>query len=311
VLLEFLVPSYKRKESLLGAIESIALQILENQFEGKVSVTITDDCSPNVTTEWLSDNFSKYSGFLNFSQNDSNKGMSCNIRDMVVSSQATFCTILTDDDQLQPNTLVEIVEKIEEIEMFDDSDDYASFYVPRFSYEEDGSLRCIACNSFDDDTVIDPGPLNSARYFQDGFILTGLFIRPQKINFEIWNKYLSNCYFPVIYFSDLLLKYKCLYINSNWFVHTVMNQCHWESWGNTEVARRERLFKDYMKAVTVACSIAFANTTSVLTKLCIYYQEYQSYKWRYSLQIMGINKATNVSSFTKDRVAFRAAKMLS
>jgi glycosyltransferase involved in cell wall biosynthesis len=200
--LEFLIPSYKRPESFVRAVLSVASQVEELNISDRVKVTVVDDCSPNIDLTETIEAVAPFSRFVSVRQNDKNKGMSLNIRDMVAESVADFCTVLTDDDLLQPDSLKEIIETIDNLD--NEQHTVGSFFVPRYSYLEDGSLECIVCNPFTEDTTIAPGTLNSVQYLENGFILTGMFFNPKLINFKLWDKYIENSFFPVIYGSYIL-----------------------------------------------------------------------------------------------------------
>jgi hypothetical protein len=274
--LEFLIPSYKRPQSFVRAVLSVALQVEELKIGDRVKVTVVDDCSPNIDLAETIDTISPFSQFVSVRQNDVNKGMSLNIKDMVAGSVADFCTILTDDDLLQKDSLKQIIETIDNLDK--EQQVVGSFFVPRYSYLEDGSLHCIVCNPFSEDTKIEPGALNSLRYLDNGFILTGLFFNPKLINFEAWGNHIDNSFFPIIYFADLLLNHECLYINKNWFLHTVNNECHWDSWGKTEQQRLSRLYNDYMKAVALSSQKSLARGSGLLPNISLLQQEFTCYK---------------------------------
>jgi glycosyltransferase involved in cell wall biosynthesis len=274
--LEFLIPSYKRPDTVIKAIQSVAFQVEELELSDRVQITVVDDCSPNITELEMLEAISQFRHFVIFTKNDTNKGMSLNIRDMVANSSSTFCTVLTDDDRLQPNSLGEMIQTLDEL-----NGDIGSFFVPRYCYTEDqSSIRWIGCDAFDKDTIIKPSPLSSLQYLYNGFVLTGLFFNPKLINFKLWDENIENGFFPVIYFADLLMNYECLFINRNWFVHTILNECHWDSWGATEQARISRLYKDYMRAVTISAQIALSRasnlsyTASLLKAEALCYQKH-------------------------------------
>jgi len=306
--LEFLIPSYKRPHTVIEAVKSVALQVEELQLSSRVKITIIDDCSPNINNSEIINAISPFSSFVTYTQNNVNKGMSLNIRDMVAQSNASFCTVLTDDDRLQPNSFKEIIEILDSIENDKDKCKVASFFVPRYSYLEDQSLHCIVCNPFDKDTKIKPSPLNSLKFLHNGFILTGLFFKPKLINFQLWDDNIENSFFPVIYFADLLLNHESMYINKNWFIHTVLNECHWDSWGKTQQARLSRLYKDYMKAVTISSKISLSKVSEFLSTISLLNEEFLDYKMQINSTLPQLSKdLRNVDKLTSSRVTYKLA----
>lgn len=306
--LEFLIPSYKRPQTLIKSVNSLAEQVKKFGLEKRIKITVVDDFSPNINTTEILEEISQFSGFVTFRQNSVNKGMSLNIRDMVANSSAEFCTILTDDDFLQPNSLEEIVETLDSLSKNKEETIIGSFFVPRYSYLEDQSLHCIVCKPFNEDTMILSSPLNSVRYLHNGFILTGFFFRPKLINFQLWDQHIENSFFPVIYFADLILKYKCMFFNRNWFVHTVLNECHWDSWGDTEQARLSRLYKDYMKAVTISSKNALSKVVGFIPTIQLLKAEFCAYKFQINGFFPSLNKERRtVDDLTSNRAAYKLA----
>lgn len=305
-LLEFLIPSYKRPQTVIKAIESIALQVRDLQLSDIVKVTVVDDCSPNIDCSEIINFISPFSDFISFAQNNVNKGMSLNIRDMVLNSEAIFCTVLTDDDCLQANSLSHIIEFLNTLSQNSNNLTIASFFVPRYSYLEDHSLHCVVCNPFNKNTIINSSPLNSIKYLHNGFILTGLFFKPKLIDFHLWNDYIENSFFPIIYFADLLLKYDCVFINQNWFVHTVLNKCHWESWGKTEKSVLARLYVDYIIAVTLSTERALPKASRGIYSLCILREEFFLYLKQMNSTLSIINMA-NIDKSISSRSTYKLA----
>lgn len=308
--LEFLIPSYKRPETLPLTVDSVVRQIVENHLETRVSIMVVDDCSPNVDAAVLADKFSSYKDIITYSKNQINKGMSLNIRDMVASSQADYCCILTDDDRLQPGALTKIITVIDGLNDLCGTASIGAFYVPRYSYLEDGSLHCIVCEPFKTNRIIEPGPLSMIKYLHDGFILTGLFFQPRLINFHLWDQHVENVFFPLIYFSDLLGKHRCLFVHDNWFIHTVLNECHWESWGTTEKARYTRLYKDYMEVVSIAAEEAFSRTSHLIDILLIFIEEVKRYAHQISSALTLNVDNLSVYPITRRRVSYWVARFL-
>jgi Glycosyl transferase family 2 len=304
--LEFLIPSYKRPQSIVRSVLSVALQVEELNISDRVKITVVDDCSPNIDLAETIAAISPYSQFVSVKQNEINKGMSLNIRDMVAGSVADFCTILTDDDLLQKDSLKQIIETIDNLDK--EQHTVGSFFVPRYSYLEDGTLHCIVCKPFSEDTIIAPGTLSSLRYLENGFILTGLFFNPEFINFKIWEEHIENSFFPVIYFADLLLNHESLFINKNWFVHVVNNECHWDSWGKTEQQRTLRLYNDYLKAVALSSKQALSRESGIVPNLTLLKQEFICYKRQMNTSLPWLaNDNRNVEKSMLLRVSYLLA----
>jgi hypothetical protein len=246
-LLEFLIPAYKRFDGAINAAQSVARQIRAHSLDKLVTIRIVDDASPGFSSIDMAKALSEWKDYVQIGANPSNKGMSLNIYDMVASSTAKFCMILTDDDWLFTGALPEIAACLDSIA---GRPDIGGIFTPRYSYLEDGSLHCVVCRPYKHDKLIDPGPANSLRHCHNGFILTGFIFRPNLMAKEEWRENIQNSFFPVINFWGILRSYSVLFIDRNWFQHTVLNVCHWEAWGEGPKQQRRRLYSDYMNAIS-------------------------------------------------------------
>ncbi len=110
------------------------------------------------------------------------------------------------------------------------SNSVPAIWTPRYSYLENDELLYVACNPFKDSTLVKPSIVNAAKYMNNGFVLSGLIVRAEYIDFEFWDEYKENAYFPMIFFGDLIFRFGAYYWNKNIVHHTVMNKCHWERW---------------------------------------------------------------------------------
>ena len=273
-ILEFLIPAYKRFDGAIKAARSIANDISAYSLSDYVSIRIVDDASPGVSRKLFSDSLSEYSEYVQLELNQVNKGMSLNIFDMVRSSEASFCAILTDDDWLFPGCLVEIISCLERVV---DCPEVGGVFTPRYSYLEDNSLHCVICRPFERDTLIRPGPINSLRYSHNGFILTGFVFRPCLMSERDCRTNIQNSFFPVVNFWKILGSHSILFVDRNWFHHTVLNHCHWESWGSDVIEQRHRLYVDYMDAIAYMAQNSSGRGPFYLCLLPIFFCEVREY----------------------------------
>ena len=251
-LLEFLIPTYKRFDGALYASASILSEIIQYNLQSVVLVTVCDDASPEFdATQFASAlnqlcNLCNRNIALNISVNSVNKGMSRNIYDMVRSSQARYCTIITDDDLLFKDALPSILATLLRL-----GKGFSGVFTPRYSYLSSGELYCIECNIARQEKAIVGSPSSTLYHCRNGFILTGFIFNPQHIDYDLWMDHIENAYFPVIYFASLLWKSALLYIPKKWFQHTVLNPCHWESWGADQSEQYLRLYRDYLDSLMI------------------------------------------------------------
>ena len=248
-LLSICIPTYKRPATLRRCIDSIVSQIDEFALSDSVAIHVANDASPDDTAGVLQA-YESLSFFTGVSR-EQNLGMNINIKTMLeeIGTVSDFQLIITDDDYLQPNTLGEIVEFLRLQQ--GDSESRPAIWTPRYSYTEDDELHCIVCNPFDDSQAVEPSAVNAGKYMGNGFVLSGLILRAKFIDYEFWEQYRDNAFFPVIFFGELLLKYGAYYWDRNIVHHTVLNECHWENWGKSEVIIHLRLFSDYLNGFRI------------------------------------------------------------
>ncbi len=247
-LLSICIPTYKRQENLRRCIASALDQVEKFGLSGDVAIYVVDDASPDDTKTVLAE-FSHLDYFLGISRQQ-NLGMNQNIKAMLqeAAAMSRFQLILTDDDYLQPDCLQEIVEFLHQ---FDGEEAPAAIWTPRYSYTEDGELHAVLCSPFNRDVLVKPSVSAAARYMENGFVLSGLIVRAEKIDFDFWETYRDNAYFPAIFFGDFLLRSGAQYWHRSIAHHTVLNECHWERWGKNDVVITLRLFSDFIEAYRV------------------------------------------------------------
>jgi hypothetical protein len=261
--LDIIIPCFKRPQGAVVAATSVLRQIKQYDVADQVNLIIWDDSTPGLDIGYFAQSLSDFDGLFRLGQNNANKGMSGNIYDLVSSSKSTFCTILTDDDWLEDDSLPEILDEIGAITA---SDNLAhqlyigAFFVPRYSYLEDGSLHCIECKPFACDSLIPPSPWNVMRYCRNAFILTGLFFRPALVNLSLWQTHKANSFFPLFYYSSIAISSHVKFLDRKWLHHTCLNLCHWEAWGETDLQRYSRLHSDYLRALVMIAHI-YPSTT--------------------------------------------------
>ncbi len=248
-LLTICIPTYKRSKTLQRCIESVATQIDEYDLSTLVDIYVANDASPDDTLDVLK-GFDSLTYFNSISRK-TNLGMNVNIQNMLseVKEKSKYQLIITDDDYLQPDSLSETVEFLKDEN--NKIKDIAAIWTPRYSYTDDGDLHTVVCNPFNKNMFVKPSVSHVGKYMNNGFVLSGLIIRAKYIDYDFWEKYKENAYFPVIFFADLLLQNGAYYWNKNLVYHTVLNECHWERWGETELLIELRLFSDYLNAYSI------------------------------------------------------------
>lgn len=248
ILLSVCIPTYKRQDNLRRCIQSVIDQIERYDLSDSVLIYVVDDASPD-DTKAVMDEY-RHLGYFDGISRQENLGMNQNIKVMLqeAAQLSRFQLIITDDDKLQEGCLPDIVRYLKQ---FDEENTPVAVWTPRYSYTEDGELHAVLLNPFDHDVVIRPSAKSAAKYLVNGFVLSGLIVRADMIDFTFWDSYKDNGYFPAIFFADYLLRSEVRYWNKNIAYHTVLNECHWERWGRNDIMISLRLFSDFIKAFEI------------------------------------------------------------
>jgi glycosyltransferase involved in cell wall biosynthesis len=248
-LLTFCIPTYKRPDTLRRCIDSIVAQIEKFKLSDTVDIYVTNDASPDDTANVLRayESLSYFKGVTR----EKNLGMNVNIKSMLieVAKSSDYQFIITDDDFIQPDILGETAAFLREQQNVPNR--VAAIWTPRYSYTEDGELYCIVCNPFKDSSPVNPSASHAGKYMNNGFVLSGLILRAESIDFDFWEKYKENAYFPMIFFGELIYRSGAFYWNKNLVHHTVLNNCHWESWGRNELLIWMKKFVDIFNAYDI------------------------------------------------------------
>ena len=245
-LLSICIPTYKRPNTLHRCIVSVVEQIQHFSLQEQVQIYVTNDASPDNTAQIL-DEFKPLDFFKGVSR-EKNLGMSANIKCMLEEAlrESVFQLILTDDDYLQPEVLESIINFLSE--QLAVNPDIPLILTPRYSYTEDGNLHTVVCRPHKQDAIFPPSISNAGRYMFNGFVLSGIIVKSSEIDFSLWNEYLENAYFPVIFSGDLILRKRSYFWDKNIIHHSVHNECHWERWGNSDAEISLRLYIDFINA---------------------------------------------------------------
>jgi hypothetical protein len=247
--LAILVPVYQREQGALRAVRSVVSQAGRYLDRGQLSIQLRDDASPTIDAKKLTAACHSLDPRIQVDINSSNLGMSANIRLMVQGCTASFCTILTDDDWLEPGSIDLLMEIIERLEGSSPHGDTAAICCPRYSYTEVGRLVSISCRIAPADQLFAPSPHTAMTLADKGYILTGLVFRPDRVDQNFWCRHQENAFFPILYFASLLCRGSCQYLDRPLVHHTVLNHCYWETWGATPIQQQQRLCRDFLTAL--------------------------------------------------------------
>ena len=248
-LLSICIPTYKRPDTLRRCIDSVVTQIQQFNQQECVEIYVANDTSPDNTAQVLSEFESL--DFFRCVNRETNLGMSMNIKAMLGEALefSTFQLVITDDDYLLTGTLDELVEFV--ADQNSSNPDVSLIWTPRYSYLESGELHGIVCETFSEDRLVSPSYSNAGRFMYNGFVLSGLIVKAREIDFSFWDEYQENAYFPVIFSGEMILRNPSMYLNKSIVYHSVLNECHWDRWGQSDAEITLRLCIDYLNAYVV------------------------------------------------------------
>lgn len=269
-LLTVCIPTYKREKSLRRCIDSVLDQVEKFGLADEVGVFVANDASPDDTAALIE----SYQGVSYFwaANREKNLGMSVNIKSMLEEAvqRSDYQLIITDDDFLEPDVLGDIVSVLQGYR--NRRPPVAAIWTPRYSYTEDGGLHCVVCDPFREDFSILPSAFNVGRHMKNGFVLSGLILCGSQIDFDFWERYAENAYFPAICFGDIVNRRGAQFWHKSIVHHTVLNECHWERWGKNDVVIELRLFCDYVGMYDILA----ARMGNVLQRIQFYYGAFPS-----------------------------------
>ena len=116
LLLEILIPTYNRHKYLSKNLTIVLDAIKSLDLSEKVGVVVSDNCSPDETSDILKDFHNKFSdssvSFVQLNQTE-NIGLEKNTLATLQNSRSSFCMFLGDDDFLQEGYLKSVIKQIE------------------------------------------------------------------------------------------------------------------------------------------------------------------------------------------------------
>ena len=221
-----------------------------------------------------------------------------------------FCTVLTDDDWLQPGVLLDI---LNHLEMLAEFPNIAGIFTPRYSYLEDGNLHCIACRPFTKNKILSA---KSIKFIEILF----QWIYPYWFYFSYIPSWPSTNGWPItkmytflfINFSSILRTHSLQFVDKNWFHHTVLNLCHWESWEILKSSRCVAYILTTLMLLPFLPIVALSHMYPLFTSLGIFLVELKEYSRQIYLYSRTENSYLSYSShLVRKRHAFRLSLLLS
>lgn len=235
-LISVLIATYNRAQSLCRAIESV-LDHPGDYFE----LVIGDDGSPDNTAEavrpYLTDPRVRYY------RNAVNLGMRDNYLKIFREAQGDYIFILTDDDWMVKGGLERIAQVIREHPQVG----YILSHLPTVD-ERTGKVVGIH-RAFVTDRLVEPSLQNMANIAGHAWVLSRQVLRRDLIDWETWEKFKENIFFPIIFSGRVLLKAPYYYLADSIVMHTWFNKVFWHAFGKDQLEIDFNLSADRYRAM--------------------------------------------------------------
>ncbi len=221
-LISVVIGTYKRADDLDRAIAS-ALAQPGDDFEVVVGDDGSQDHTPAVIRKHSAD------PRLRSYRNAANLGMQENMLKVVREGRGHFIFILTDDDYMVPGAL-ETVRRV--LAKYPDVG-YVLSHLPTVDERTGGVVNLH--RTFPTDRLTPPGLESVGQIAGSAWVLSRQILRRDWIDWETWEKYRANIFFPIIAAGRMLLRAPCVYVAEPMVMHTWFNAVHWQAFGPNEL----------------------------------------------------------------------------
>lgn len=235
-LISVLIATYNRSESLCRAIQSV-LDQPGDYFE----LVIVNDASPDNTHEavqpYLVDPRVRYS------RNEVNLGMCENYLNIFGQASGDYIFVLTDDDWLVDGGLERVAQTIRKYPQVG----YILSDLPTVDART-GEIVSMD-RAYSTDKLMEPSLENMAQLVGFAWVLSRQVIRRDLIDWETWQKFKNNIFFPIIYSGRALLKAPSYYMAEQIVMHTWFNEVFWHKFGKDQLDIGFNLSVDHHQAL--------------------------------------------------------------
>ena len=230
-LLSVVIPTFKRAKELDRAIGSVLAEP-GDFFE----VLVGDDGSPDETPQVVAGHAGdpRLRGY----RNEGNLGMQENVLKVVREARGEYVFILTDDDVLEPGALERVAQAVR-------AHPEAGYLLSHLA-TVDARTGAVANvhRTFAADTVTVAGLKSVVRAAGSAWVLSRQVLKRDCIDWDTWEMFRGNIFFPIIVAGRLLLQYPSFYLADFLVKHTWFNELHWGAFGPDELAIELRLAAD-------------------------------------------------------------------
>lgn len=224
-ILSVVVPTYMRTVEVNRCLGSIllALKECESNTLQDIEVLVSNNGGSTLEKQLLDDIASLVDVVV--INRAANVGLKANVCLASERSSGEYFLWVTDDDLLLPHAIKYIYTEIR------CNRDVSFFWgkLPTFDVR-DGSLVCIASDSFPQSQTIDPSVACAIQFCTMGWALTRQIYRRRDIDFERYINF-DNAYFCILMAADMLSSRKCRFLDVSYVHHSYFNHEYWDEWG--------------------------------------------------------------------------------
>ncbi len=220
--LSILIATFNRANDLDRCVSSVLAEP-EDFFE----VIIGDDASPDHTPQIVA----KYQqdSRVRCYRNQVNLGMQENYWKIVHLARGEYIFILTDDDYLLPGAF----ERVARVIRAHPEVGYILSHLP--SMDERTRQVVDLHRTFSDDILVQPSIAAMTRLVRSAWVLSRQVLKRELIDWETWEHFKRNIFFPIIWTGRLLLRAPMYYIADTLVMHTFFNKVYWNAFGPNEL----------------------------------------------------------------------------
>ncbi len=221
-LISVSIATYNRAANLDRAICS-ALAEPGDFFE----VVVGDDASPDHTQAVIQAHRTD-SRFRDY-HNERNLGLQANVRKAAQAAQGDYIFILTDDDYLLPGALTQTAQMIT-------AHPDAGYFLSHLPSVDERSGQILHWHRTFAKSGWHPAGLQTMRAIAgSAWVLSRQILRRDQVEWEVWERFGQNIFFPLIVAGRLLLRAPCYYLAEPLVMHTFFNRVFWDAFGRDQL----------------------------------------------------------------------------
>jgi glycosyltransferase involved in cell wall biosynthesis len=240
-LLSVIIATYKRADDLERCIDSVLAEV-GDYFE----VVIGDDGSPDHTSKVVQAH--SHDPRVRSYRNPTNLGMQANYLKIAHFAKGRYLFILTDDDYMLPGALARVKAIVE-------AHPETGYILSDLPTVDKRTGQVVDLHrTFKGDMLIAPGIASAAHVARSAWVLSRQVLKKELIDWNTWEHYGDNIFFPIILAGRLLLQAPAYYIASNLVMHTWFNQVHWEKFGRNRLEIEFNLAADRYQCMSAILS---------------------------------------------------------